>query len=151
MMKYIKNNVDQFNDKTNCTIAFSVAYMKWIGGIFTEIVNIIIIIRSESVTDIVKDFIALGIIAEIDDYVGKSLKLVDLEEEIDQAKIEYPTRQIYASSDFKLLKEMKSYSFGRRWSMRLMLIGYKIINLLYTSVYFYFTPFLFIFVIEFNF
>ena len=125
--------------------------MKWIGGIFTEIVNIIIIIRSESVTDIVKDVIALGIISEIDDYVGKSLKLVDLEEEIDQAKIEYPTRQIYMNSDFKLLKEMKSYSFVRRWAMRLMLVGYKIISFLYTSVYFYFTPFLFIFVIEFNF
>ena len=69
--------------------------MKFFGGFFTELVNIIIMIRSESVTDIVKDFIALGIIAEIDDYVGKSLKLVDLEQEIDEAKIEYPAKQNY--------------------------------------------------------
>jgi hypothetical protein len=125
--------------------------MKWMGGIFTEIVNIIIIIRSETVTDVVKDFIALGIIAEIDDYVGKSLKLVDLEEEIDKAEIKYLSTQSYRSDDTKINEELAKYSFLRQLVMRLMLVGHKIIQFLYTSVYYYFTPFLFIFVIEFNF
>merc|ERR1712216_371651 len=93
MMKYTKNNASSFADKTNNQIAFSVAYMKIFGGLFTEIVNIGIIITSTTVTDIVKDFIALGIISEIDDYVGKSLKHVNMEQEIDQAKIEYPESQ----------------------------------------------------------
>jgi len=37
------------------------------GGIFTEIVNIIVILESSTILDVVKDFIALGLIAEIDD------------------------------------------------------------------------------------
>ena len=83
MMKFTKNNPNIFADKTNNQIAFSVAYMKILGGLFTEIINVGIIITSTTVTDIVKDFIALGIISEIDDYMGKALKLYDMEEIID--------------------------------------------------------------------
>ncbi len=40
--------------------------MKLSGGFFAEFVNILLIVESETIIDVVKDFIALGVIAEID-------------------------------------------------------------------------------------
>jgi len=41
--------------------------MQMIAALFTEIINIAVISCSNSVMDVVMDYIALGIIAEIDD------------------------------------------------------------------------------------
>ena len=40
--------------------------MKLCGGFFAEVVNILLIMESRRIVDVVKDFIALGIIAEVD-------------------------------------------------------------------------------------
>lgn len=69
MMKYIKNNRGNFNQASNFT-PFVIANMKFFAGVFTEIVNILMIVQSESVADVVQNFISLGIISEIDNNVA---------------------------------------------------------------------------------
>ena len=44
-----------------------VAIMQMVAALFTEIINIAVISGSNTVMDVVMDYIALGIIAEIDD------------------------------------------------------------------------------------
>ena len=55
----------------------------------TEYVNIIIITESEQIQDVVVNFIAMGILAEIDDMIGQSLPFIDIEEMINDNKIFY--------------------------------------------------------------
>lgn len=51
--------------------------------------NILIIIQSETIGDVIKDFIAFGIIAEIDDIMAATLYTLEVDEEIDNADITY--------------------------------------------------------------
>lgn len=65
------------------------ALLKLFGGILTEFINIYIIIQSESTEDVVKDFIALGIVAEIDNLMSMSIK-ESLVREVAESDITYP-------------------------------------------------------------
>jgi hypothetical protein len=50
-----------------------VGFMKMFGGIFASITNAIVIMQSDDETEAVKDFIAVGIIYEIDNIVAGTL------------------------------------------------------------------------------
>lgn len=73
MMKYIKNFRHKFL-RVNTLYPWFMALLKLLGGVLTELINIYIIIQAESIEDVVKDFIALGIIAEIDNLMSLSIK-----------------------------------------------------------------------------
>ena len=45
------------------------------GGLFTEIVNALVIIQSQTILDVVKDFVALGVISEIDNIIVGTVDL----------------------------------------------------------------------------
>ena len=83
-MLFAKNNPDAFYGQNGVIYPTMVAHFKCVGGIITEIVNIIVILQSNSVIDCVKDFIALGLIAEIDEYMiyTVSKSNIDYEREI---------------------------------------------------------------------
>lgn len=63
--------------------------MKLAGAIITEFINIFKMGQASSVDDIVKDFIAFGIISEIDDLMVMTLSNIDIEHEIEQNTITY--------------------------------------------------------------
>lgn len=48
--------------------------MKLYGGLITELVNIQVIIRQKTIEDVMKDFIAFGVIMEIDNLLASSLR-----------------------------------------------------------------------------
>jgi len=62
LMKYAKNNKHTFY-RQESAYPLMLGMMKFIGGMTTEVINIFIIIQSTSVSDVIKDFIAFGIIA----------------------------------------------------------------------------------------
>ncbi len=64
MIKYFAYH-RSFFDKTNH--AFMIACMKLFGSLLTEIVNILLICNQKTIMDCVMNFIALGVIAEVDD------------------------------------------------------------------------------------
>ena len=109
MMKYIKNNGRNFNQASNFT-PFVIANMKFFAGVFTEIVNILMIVQSENVADVVQNFISLGIISEIDNNVAESMFSFNLGE-MEENPIEFPAKQLYVYdwslwlSDFKKKKD----------------------------------------------
>ena len=65
-----------------------VALMKCFVSLFSEMINILIIVQSDNNIDVVKDYIALGIIAELDNLVLQTIDFFDPEEEIDNAELE---------------------------------------------------------------
>ena len=63
--------------------------MKIITGLLTEWVNIIILTESTSIQDVVANFIAMGILCEIDNMIGDSLPFANIEEEINAENLFY--------------------------------------------------------------
>ena len=65
--------------------------MKALGGLITELVNVFVIVQSQTIEDVVKDFIAFGIIAEIDDLMAFTLcGGTGVEPEIEEANVYFP-------------------------------------------------------------
>ena len=67
--------MDQFDHPF---VPFSIGIMKLSGTLFTEIINILLICSQTTVMNCVLNFIALAVIAEIDDMYAASLKDLDL-------------------------------------------------------------------------
>ena len=72
LMSYSKQHSVKFQG-SKMTYPFMISFMKFMGGFATEIVNVFIIVQSKNVGDVIKDFIAFQIIAEIDDIMGRTL------------------------------------------------------------------------------
>ena len=70
MMKYCLNHKWKFK---NITFPYYIGMMQVIMVVCVETVNILVIIQSNSIMDIVKDFFALAIIADFDDMFALSL------------------------------------------------------------------------------
>jgi hypothetical protein len=64
---------------------FLIAMMKFISAVFCEVIMIIMIAHVQAINDIIKDFVAIGFIVEIDDYFAANLnKKQEWEEKIDE-------------------------------------------------------------------
>ena len=72
MLRFTKLNPTAFVDqKFEYAIMFAV--MKMLGGLLCYFANICIIMRSESIEDIVKDYIAVEIISNIDNIMAQTI------------------------------------------------------------------------------
>lgn len=78
MMWFALSSPDKFKDRGNF-VAFLIALSKITGGFMTEVINLLKMGQTYAVQDIVKDFIAFGIISEIDDLIVPTIKGVDIE------------------------------------------------------------------------
>jgi len=79
--------------------------MKLMGGFMTEYTCILIIVQSNNIENVIKDFIAFGFICEIDDLILQTVNLIDCEEEINKAGISVPIEQ-YIQSYTVVYKEI---------------------------------------------
>ena len=71
-MRFIQfNNIEKYNHYK--IRIFLIAIMKFVSAIFCEIILIIAIAHVEKINDIIKDFVAIGFIVEIDDYFASNL------------------------------------------------------------------------------
>ena len=87
---YVKSNYSKFYGFGG-SLMFFIAIMKLSGGLFCEIVNILTIVQSETIGDVIKDFIAFGIIAEIDDIIVSTITtIIDIGSEINDNPITFP-------------------------------------------------------------
>ena len=76
-MKFVKNNSSKFTN-TSLIHPFTCSFMKFISGMFTEIMSIIMIMNSNDISEVVKDFIAFNIIKEIDNMMVMTISSVDI-------------------------------------------------------------------------
>jgi hypothetical protein len=77
MMKYLRRLPPASSEAAisdfNKTLCWTVAFMKYMSSFLCEIVNILIICSSASNQDIIKDFVCLGFIIEVDDLFAKAI------------------------------------------------------------------------------
>ena len=89
MIRFTKNNPSAFYASN--IYAFLICAMKIFGGLITEFTNIGLMGSTETIEDVVKDFIALGIISEIDNVMMATVGEVDAANEISSTVITYPS------------------------------------------------------------
>ena len=83
LIQYAKMNPCGFHGN-NAIYPYMMGLMKLIGGILAELVNMIIIVRSQTIYAILIDFIAMIIISEIDDMMAQTIKNLNIDETIDE-------------------------------------------------------------------
>jgi len=79
-MGFAKNNPNSFKGYS-MGWPFVISIMKFLGVFLTEIVNIYLIALNDDISDVIMNFIAFGVIADIDDIVGSSITEINCEEE----------------------------------------------------------------------
>ena len=123
MMPEIRSSVDcmrflvyyphKFKNK-NLTLAFSFMFMKFTAAFLTEFLNIFKMGQAESIDDVVKDFIAFGIIAEVDNMILRTISKVEglpVEDYFTQNEQHIRIKDIISKSS-----TYKSKSLKRTWS-----------------------------------
>ena len=75
MMRYVVNNPHKFNGR-KLSLPFFLSFIKFSAAIITESLNIFKMGEASSIDDVVKDFIAFGIIAEIDNQIVGTISSV---------------------------------------------------------------------------
>ncbi len=100
-----------------------VAFLQLISAILVETFNIYIICKQHSIEDIVLNYIALGFIAEIDNFYASALYKNEIKDAIGSKDL-----KIYLEKDESTLWEPSNLIF-------------KFFNALYHSYYYYFVPF----------
>ena len=93
LMKFVINNPTGFYGKQSM-FPFSVALMKFIAGIMTEVCNMLVIVQSSNIENAIKDFIAFGFICELDDLVVQTVNVIDCEDALDRAGIGFDKKMM---------------------------------------------------------
>ena len=68
MMRFLVFHPEKFKND-NLLLAFSFTFLKYWSAILTELINIMKMGQADNIDDVVKDFIAFGIIVEIDNMI----------------------------------------------------------------------------------
>jgi len=134
MMKFISNHnhLASENDKpyfTETAAPMLVALMQFSGAFLTESINIVSICSLENSKEVIMNFIALGVIAEIDNYYLSALPPSDLKERLEQP---FPIKNLSGKIRF----------WDRNYKTKIVCCIYKIIKIFEVSIYYYFTPFI---------
>jgi hypothetical protein len=126
MIKYYAWHRSLF-DKTNH--GFIIAFMKLCGALFTEVVNILLICNQKTIMECVMNFIALGVIAEVDDLYAQSLRNVRISEALEEDKLP----KVYKGGTKNFEKTLFIY-----FQRLIFWIG----KFFFVVIYYYFMPFM---------
>ena len=89
---YLKNiTKDHKKEYQSRGANFTLAFMKLFAAIYSELILILLISEINDLADIIKDFVALGFISEIDNYFAQNIsnkKLLEVYEEYKENKME---------------------------------------------------------------
>ena len=76
MMRFLVFHPEKFKND-NLLLAFSFTFLKYWSAILTELINIMKMGQADNIDDVVKDFIAFGIIVEIDNMILQTISRVE--------------------------------------------------------------------------
>jgi len=76
MMRFLVKSPEKFKNK-NLVLAFSFCFIKYTSAVLTEFLNILKMAQADNIDDVVKDFIAFGIIVEIDNMILRTISRVE--------------------------------------------------------------------------
>lgn len=136
MMKFLGNHNYLMPGQDSESTYFSgtsapmlVALMQFFGAVFTETINILSICSLENTKEVIMNFIALGVIAEIDNYYLSALPPSELIK-----RLEEPFEIKILSSEIKF--------WDRDLKTKIVRCIYKFFRVFEVSFYYYFTPFI---------
>ena len=138
-MRYVVLYPGQFHE-AGSLFALLVCALKVLGAFYAELINIWKMGQQDNIEDIVKDFIAFGIIAEIDNVVARGIKDLDVEKQINEFPIIYDSNDDHKTV-MQILSEKQNMTTSQYALKVAILCFYKVFDLLYVTVYFYFFPF----------
>lgn len=128
MMRY---TVMQDPKAFDVVFPFLISFMKFTGGILTEIINGYKMSTATSIEDVVKDFVAFEIISQVDNFVVQTMT-IDVASLIDSVKP--PT--------YKDFNSEKKEGNKRDESQYFFFFAYKLFSHFYKILYFYYFPLL---------
>ena len=133
------------------------AYFKLYGGIFCFFTNSFLCVYAKNIADVVKDFVAVSIISQIDDLMVGTLTQDDC---VDQMRLyvtndrmrmtdeeiwkQYiiPTSELYAGEEARDSGEYKQpLELTQKAILVFNLLQYRVVSIVYHLFYFYFAPF----------
>eukprot|EP00347_Sterkiella_histriomuscorum_P014457 403360793 len=114
--------------KDNRMTMLLIASMQLVGSFLTEFINIYLICAQNSVLDILINYIALGVIAEIDNIYAKSLE-------------HHPLRIMIDKGVTLTFDENKAVRPGYNSNKSIAKIFYLVVKVFYESYYYYFMTF----------
>lgn len=125
LIKYLNNHMDDFIGWEG---PYIIAHLQGYSCVFTELINIILLCGQSDIMNTVVNFIALGAIAEIDNYYYDSLQRSPLKEFLENEPLKINNHGLEFSERSRLSKFIRG--------------NYKILRVFYVSFYYYFTPFI---------
>jgi hypothetical protein len=92
LIRYALLNQSSFKGRGDI-FSVSILFMRLYANFFTEFLNVYKMSQTSSVEDVVKDFIAFGIISEIDVVIAGSFLQIDVAQEVSGCNITYEKLQ----------------------------------------------------------
>ena len=123
MLKYLNDYPEKF---TKTFPPLLIAMMQLTSGIFSEVVNIVMLATRHDVIHCLEHFVAFEILTHIDDLYAEALPHFPLKDAIHKP----------------LYYEAKLTFNERSFAQKIVRVFYKTVIVVYQSVYYYFTPFL---------
>ena len=121
------------------------AIVKFTGAILAECGSAYLIVQASNVKGTLGAFLGMSIVANIDNYMAKTITEVNIGAEMGKEKIKYPKNGESFMADWLEMKrwndEVKMGLFN--WLIRLFLLAFhRLFKLFYVVAYFYFAPFM---------
>lgn len=124
-------------------IPFFIGFIKLWGGLSTEVVNMVLICSSFTAQDVTKDFVAMLVLAEIDNIlVGILIETSSIPDFGEVPVVFDKTKNVFLSDDFKAVAKLKNKNICERALILLFMIIRRTCQFFIDTVYFYFLPYL---------
>jgi hypothetical protein len=151
MMRFIRLNPHRF--KGGPWVPYFICLAKLSGGLLTEAVNVVQIIGNSSVADVIKDYIALEIISNIDNIMVTTVQ-EDVSGYLSENSMTISKSENIKSESVILEEVCQKYEDGGHplniWQKTLLAFFqalYSMLVFLFNVFYFYFSPFLVTFLV----
>ena len=128
---------------------------KMIGGVASFVANIILCVTSDNIADVVKDFVAVMIISQVDDLMVATLTVDDTVEPmrvyVHHKQLRFSDLQVWEQyfQETNVVKSAIKYNdytepldLLSKLFLVLSIIVYRLVSIFYHVIYFYFAPFI---------
>ena len=125
MMHFLNTHPEDFS---SYMFPFIISLMQTFGGLFAEALNLFMLASRDNVKDCITFFIAFRVLSSIDNIYAESLMDFVLKEAIEEP--------------LKFKRSHKSIRFRERTcAHKIIRASWRVLNIFYNSVYYYFIPF----------
>jgi hypothetical protein len=149
MIQYAVNNSESFI-QGSCFFPMVIALCKFGGALLAEVGTAYFMLTYTSIAQVIGGYVKFSIVAKIDNIMSKTLTNVNMKGMMKEKPI-MMKKKVKIYEDWKLIKKWKRQGEMNilQWAAMLtMLVFNRVFKFLYVTVYFYFVPFIVLFIVE---